>query len=149
MSNHIVYQWNCQQREGRIYNLATKQCLVEDVDWVALSEDGDSLAVFAKDGYRGFINRFEGQVVVQPACYTHAWVFAEGLAVVVEKGRLFFIDHRGKVVIDNGMMADVENASYLFSHGVCQVENQQHKGQWGVMDRHGQWVDHCLMKESP
>lgn len=104
MSNHIVYQWNCQQREGRIYNLATKQCLVEDVDWVALSEDGDSLAVFAKDGYRGFINRFEGQVVVQPACYTHAWVFAEGLAAVVEKGRLFFIDHRGKVVIDNGMM---------------------------------------------
>lgn len=140
LSPQIVYERNYHKQEGRIRNLATQQSLVEEVDWVALSGNGDSLAVFAKDGYRGFINRFTGEVVVSPTLYTHAWIFSEGLAAVVKEGRLLFIDHQGHIVIDNGMMADPWKESYLFRHGYCIVEDSQYAGYCGLMDKEGKWA---------
>lgn len=140
LSQLLVYERNYYRAEGRIWNQATQRCVVDEVDWVAVSDDGDSLAVFAKEGYRGFINRFTGEVVVPPSLYTHAWVFSEGLAAVVKEGRLSFIDHQGNVVIDNGLMADVWQGTYLFHHGYCLVESLQYANKWGLMDRDGKWV---------
>lgn len=140
LSPRIAYQRNYYKREGRIMDMVENKCLVSDVDWVTLADDGDSLTVFAKGGYRGFINRFTGEVIVQPTAYRHAWMLSEGLAAVVKEGRLLFIDHKGHVVIETDIMADFGQTSYLFHHGYCLVESQQHPNRWGLLDKQGKWA---------
>ncbi|MCR4848098.1 MAG: WG repeat-containing protein, partial [Bacteroidales bacterium] len=58
---------------------------------------GDSLSVFCSStkGKRGYFNRFTGEVAV-PAQYEKAWIFSEGMACVLDKGMLHFIDHKGQ-----------------------------------------------------
>lgn len=64
LSNHIVFQELYYQDKGRIYDEILKKVVVEEVDWVVVSDDKDSLAVFAKNGKRGYLNRFTGEVSI-------------------------------------------------------------------------------------
>lgn len=96
--------------------------MLDDVDWVAVSEDYDSLVVFSKDGKRGYLNRFTGKVSIEPV-YSRAWVFSEGLAAVEKDGKLIFIDHTGKTVIDKGFEADNSNLAYTFNGGYCKMKD--------------------------
>ncbi len=68
--------------------------ILKGLDWVARSEDGDSLVVFAKDGKRGFFNRYTGTIDI-PAKYDAAWCFNDGVAGVCDGDSVFFIDHTG------------------------------------------------------
>lgn len=139
ISNDIVFQWRSgRSRAKRIYDEATGKVLMRNVDWVAVSDDRDSLAVFAKNGKRGYLDRFTGEVVI-PAEYTRAWVFSEGLAAVEKDGRLMFIDHSGKVVIDNDFEVHFDKPKYAFQNGCCILREPVH-GKMGLIDREGSWV---------
>ena len=85
ISNYIVFQEMYYSDKNRVYDKSKGKVLLEDVDWIVVSEDKDSLAVFARNGKRGYINRFTGEVVV-PEIYTRAWIFSEGLAAVEKNG---------------------------------------------------------------
>ena len=61
LSNHVVFQKLYYQDKGRIYDENLKKVIVEDVDWVVVSNDKDSLAVFAKDGKRGSCGEEDGK----------------------------------------------------------------------------------------
>lgn len=105
ISNFIVFQKFGYGRDAstRLYDEQTGTVLMEGLDWVVVSEDKDTLAVFSKDGRRGYVNRFTGEVAIAPV-YTRAWVFSEGLAAVEHNGVLKFIDHKGQVQIDNAAL---------------------------------------------
>lgn len=107
-----------------------------DFDWIAPTHD--SLAVFAKDKRRGFINTQTGEIVV-PAIYRHAWIFSEGLAAVEKENYIGFIDPRGNVVIPFRHPYRGNNLSeFVFHNGHCIVaDSAQHIG---VIDTLGQWV---------
>ena len=138
ISNHIVFQELYFQDKGRVYDENLKKVVVEEVDWVVVSDDKDSLAVFSKNGKRGYLNRFTGEVVL-PAIYTRAWVFSEGLAAVEKDNELVFINHTGDVVIDKDFAVHFDNPQYAFHDGYCVVKNAA-DGKSGLIDRQGNWV---------
>lgn len=137
ISNHMVFQKDYWSDKTRVYNEVTGKTTLKGLDWVVTSNDYDSLAVFAKDGKRGYINRFTGEVTI-PAIYTRAWVFSEGLAAVEKDGELLFIDHSGNIVIDKGLVAHYSMSAYAFHDGYCLLKNPVN-GNIGLIDRNGEW----------
>lgn len=107
-----------------------------DFDWIAPTRD--SLAVFAKDKRRGYINTQTGEIVV-PAIYRHAWIFSEGLAAVEKENYIGFINPHGDVVIDFQHPYRGNNlAEFVFHNGHCIVaDSAQHIG---VIDTLGHWI---------
>lgn len=138
ISNHLVFQEMYYSDEKRVYDKSKHKVLLENVDWVVVSDDKDSLAVFARNGKRGYLNRFTGEVVV-PEIYTRAWIFSEGLAAVEKDGELLFIDHSGKVVIDKDFQVYFDDPKYAFQKGYCMIKNPVN-GKMGLIDRTGKWV---------
>lgn len=138
LSSRIVFQRLYYQESGRVYDNVAKKVVLEDVDWVSMSSDSDSLAVFAQKEKRGYLNRFTGEVVI-PAIYTRAWVFREGIAAVEKDGELLFIDHAGQVVIDKDFTVVGEDPIYAFQNGYCEIKNSL-DGKSGLIDRQGNWV---------
>lgn len=96
--------------------------LLNDADWVVTSSDKDSLVVFARNGKRGYINRFTGEIAI-PENYTRAWGFSESLATVEKNGGLLFIDHSGRVVIDKDFQVHFDALKYALKNGYCMIKN--------------------------
>lgn len=138
VSNRITFQEYYYRNGGRIYDEWQDKVLLDDVDWVYTSSDNDSLAVFAKDEKRGYINRFTGKVVI-PARYRRAWVFSEGVAAVEKDNELLFINHAGEVVIDKDFEVAGEEPAYAFKDGYCIMQNPV-TGKLGLIDRQGNWA---------
>lgn len=138
LSNHIAFRQKWDSKNGKIYNLQEDRVVMRKVDWVITSPDRDSLAVFAKNGKRGYLNRFSGKVAISPT-YTRAWVFSEGLAAVEMDGKLRFIDHSGKVVIDRNFEVPSNVPDHVFKHGYCVVQDSK-SGKKGLIDRNGEWA---------
>lgn len=138
ISNHIVLQQMYYSEKYRVYDKNKGEVLLEDIDWIVVSYDKDSLAVFARNGKRGYINRFTGKVEI-PEIYTRAWIFSEGLAAVERNGELLFIDHTGKVVIDKDFQVYFDDPKYVFKNGYCMIQNPI-DGKLGLIDRSGNWV---------
>lgn len=138
LSERFAFQKMCYSNRSRIYDKSEKKVILNKVNWIAMSNDGDSLAVFARKGKRGYINRFTGKVVI-PEVYSRAWVFSEGLAAVEKDGELLFIDHSGNVVIDRNFIADYENLKYAFKHGYCVMRSTDNR-KLGLIDINGDWV---------
>ena len=137
ISNNIVYQ-DISGPTGRIYDEAQKKVVLTGLDWVVTSDDKDSLAVFSKEGKRGYINRFTGEVAI-PLSFTKAWVFSEGLAAVEKEGELVFIDHSGNVVIDKDFYVHFSEPAYTFKGGYCVIQDPV-TGKSGLVDRNGNWA---------
>lgn len=138
LSNHVVFQDLYYRDKGRVYDENLKKVIIEDVDWVVTSDDKDSLAVFSKNGKRGYLNRFTGKIVL-PAIYTRAWVFSEGLAAVEKDNELVFIDHSGNVVIDKNFDVHFDESQYTFHNGYCVVKSAV-DGKSGLIDKQGNWA---------
>lgn len=140
ISGNIALEYLMYGKGIRVVDRQRDEVLLKGLDWVAVP-DGltDTLAVFCKDGRRGYLNRFTGQVEI-PAQYKRAWVFSEGLACVeTEDGRLVFIDREGEVIIDKELRYSGRFGGYLFHDGVCRAEDY-HSGKVGLIDTLGRWV---------
>ncbi len=140
LSNHITlqYMYDGEKEEGRVYNEILQKVLLRNIDWVVMSDDKDSLAVFAQKGKRGYLNRFTGEVVIEPKIYTRAWVFSEGLAAVEKDGELLFIDHHGNIVIDKNFEVH-SGRDYVFKSGYCAIHNPV-DDKMGLIDKSGNVV---------
>lgn len=137
ISNYIVFQ-DLYGAPGRIFDKSEQKILMTDVDWVVVSEDKDSLAVFSQNGKRGYVNRFTGEVAI-PLSFSRAWVFSDGLAAVEKDGELMFIDHSGRIVIDKDFQVHYNDPAYSFKNGHCVVQDAV-TGKDGLIDREGNWV---------
>ncbi|MBQ8695615.1 MAG: WG repeat-containing protein, partial [Bacteroidaceae bacterium] len=62
------------------------------IDWVRYGSD--SIAVYALNGKRGFLNRYTGEIIIdaEKNRYSKAWVFSEGVAAVMKDEMIGFID---------------------------------------------------------
>ena len=137
LSNHISFQKF--GTKSRIVNMITGEVTMRNVEEIVTSRGNkDSLAVFFKNGKRGFLNRYTGKVAI-PAKYSKAWVFSEGMAAVVEDGELKFIDHSGKTVISKGFEPSVRDDRYIFEKGYCFIRDKE-SNMLGVIDTTGNWV---------
>lgn len=138
ISNYMTFQTSWHHKKGRVYDINQKKVILEGVDWVVISDDKDSLAVFARNGKRGYINRFTGKIAISET-YTRAWVFSEGLAAVEKDGELLFIDHSGRVVIDKDFQVHFDDPKYAFKNGYCMLKDPV-TGKMGLVDKSGNWA---------
>lgn len=122
---------------GRLEQVSTGRITLDDVDWVAVSVDDDSLAVYSKDGLRGYFNRFSGEVSI-PAQYLRAWVFSDGVAAVSDGDCIYFIDHDGQPVNGKRFPYRHREAGYLYHGGYCAMHGDD--GLMGLIDRRGEWA---------
>ena len=123
-----------------IRNMGTKKKVLRDIYWIAGADGEDSLLCFAKDGYRGYLNRNTGKVIIPADLYKKAWLFSEGLAAVMEEdSTLKFIDTSGKVVIDvmSKYPSQTEERDFLFKEGHCALPGPNNV--WGLIDHAGNW----------
>lgn len=139
LSQHIVLHSfiDCTYR---IYDQSSGCYTTPRINWVSDVSPGDSLAVYASSGKRGFLNVNTGRIVI-PAQYSLAWVFSEGLAAVVNEGKIGFINARNQVVIpfqyDLPVPRDPDT-HYLFHQGYCTMTDAS--GKCGLIDTQGRWV---------
>ncbi|MBR5511064.1 MAG: WG repeat-containing protein [Bacteroidaceae bacterium] len=128
----------------RAYNLTVGKYTTGRINWVSGVEEGDSLAVYAVPGKRGFINVNSGEIVIDAMAnnYSKAWVFSEGLAAVMKDGKVGFVNARNEVVIpfefDYPAEECASNPSYLFHNGYCAMSDKN--GKWGIINKDGKWI---------
>lgn len=140
ISDRIKLEYMMYGKGVRVRDVVEDEVLLKGLDWVAVPDRlSDTLAVFCKDGRRGYMNRYTGQVEI-PAQYRRAWVFSEGLAGVQKSdGRIVFINRRGNVVIDNNVGCADDGGGYLFHDGICRAKDRV-SGKIGIIDTLGYWV---------
>ena len=124
-----------------IRNKKTGKKVLRNISWVAGIYSEDSLLCFAKDGYRGFLNRHTGKVMIPADRYRKAWLFSEGLAAVMEEdSTLKFIDTSGKEMIDvkSKYTSKGGEHDFIFKNGYCAMIGPGNV--WGVIDHAGNWA---------
>ena len=127
----------------RVYNRCTGKYTTSKVDWVRAAEN-DTLAVYALHNKRGYINKKNGEIVIDAKRnnYSKAWVFSEGLSAVVKDGKIGFINPNNEVVIpfqfDYSDKCRMPRLGYLFHNGYCIMSNN--KGELGLIDSGGKWI---------
>lgn len=119
-----------------IYNSRTKKKEIKGIDWIAIPEDGDSLIIVAKDGKRGFVNRFTAEIAL-PFKYDAAWVFTDGVAGVCEGDSVYFIDHSGKPINNKKFARVMEYDRYVYHGNYAAIPVN---GKYGLVDRNGEWI---------
>lgn len=132
LSSHIYYHPANSYRLGYVFDTRTEKKVFTGLDWVILSPD-DSLAVFSKKHKRGYLNIYTGKEVI-PAAYVKAWIFSDGVAAVLENDSVYFINHSGKRIINQGFERSDDEDDYVFHDGYCKVTLN---GKFGVIDRTG------------
>lgn len=137
VSTHIGYIADYDGNSGYLVNKDTGKKVLKGIDWIAKPLGKDTLVCFSDGTKRGYFNKKDGKVIIEPK-YDHAWIFSDGIAAVEENGKVKFIDGTGKVVIDNGINYDPSSDGYVF-HGnylVLKDENDL----CGLMDRTGKMI---------
>ena len=120
-----------------LYDIRLGQRTLTSVKWICKSSDGDSLTVFSDGKKRGYFNRFTGKEVIPPK-YEKAWIFSEGMACVLDKGTLHFIDRKGQTAIDKIYPYTKLIDDYCFHNGLCSVLGDNNR--IGLIDKQGNWV---------
>lgn len=137
VSNRIQFVKKCYSDDpGWITSRYSDEKLIDKVDWVAVPESEDSLAVFSKNGKRGYFNRHTGHIAI-PAKYDAAWVFSNGIAAVAEGDSIYFIDGNGNRVISLSFPRDY-SLGYVFHGDYCLMGDEQ--GGVGLIDKAGNWA---------
>ena len=137
LSENLSYYDGYYGRDGYLRNGKNRKVL-KNIEWISMPMEGDSLVCFSDGNHRGYFHLRDGKVVVKPK-YQHAWVFSEGLAAVVENGRVKFINPQGEVVINHLFAYNEDDFGYVFHNGRCAVRDGV-SGKMGLIDRSGEWV---------
>lgn len=138
VSPYVIYH---DGYPGYLYHTLQGKRTLTGIQWICKSSDGDSLTFYctvADEGYkRGYFNRFTGEVAV-PAQYDKAWIFSDGLACVYDKGKVRFIDHKGKDAINKAFPYTERIDDYCFHNGLCiMLGDNNHIG---LIDKQGNWA---------
>ena len=128
----------------RVYDKQTGEYTTDKIYWLSEVPENDSLAVYALPNKRGYINVNTGRIVIDAEAnnYHKAWVFSEGLAAVMEEGKIGFINAKNEVVIpfqfDYTDKCRMYDFGYLFHDGFCIMTNKD--GDLGLIDTTGKWI---------
>lgn len=136
VSQNIHYIPKCGDNDGYLINMETGKKMLKGITWISMPLGDDTLVCFCNGSKRGYFNKNDGKVVIEPK-YDHAWVFSNGLAGVDENGKIKFIDGTGKVVIDDGRDYDPESGGFVFYNGYLIVKDGD---KCGLMDKSGKYV---------
>lgn len=137
VSNRIqFFRKGYNNEPGWIATGLSREKLIENVDWVAVPENEDSLAIFSQNGKRGYFNRYTGKIAISPK-YEAAWMFSDGIAAVAENDSISFINDRGEPVISKKFQRDY-SLNHIFHGDYCLMGDGL--GMVGLIDKKGNWA---------
>lgn len=128
----------------RVYHKLEKEYTTPKFRWLSDVAEGDSLAVYALPGKRGFINVESGEIVIDAERnnYSRAWFFSDGLAAVERGGKVGFINANNELVIpfkfDYSEETLMWDFGYVFHGNYCLMTNSE--GKFGIINRDGEWL---------
>ncbi len=128
----------------RVYDRKTGRYTTARINWVSDAAEGDSLAVYALPGRRGYINVNTGEIIIDAKKneYRKAWAFSEGLGAVMKDGKIGFVNEKNEVVIPFGFdyydKCGICDFGYMFHDGYCVMTDKS--GDVGLIDLNGEWV---------
>jgi len=135
-SNYKFRNNGTNSGKSYIYDSRTKKKVMKGIDWIAVPEDGDSLIIVAKNGKRGFVNRFTAETVI-PFKYDAAWSFTDGIAGVCEGDSVYFIDHSGKPINNKKFARKKDYGSYVYHGNYAAIP---YGDKYGLVDKTGEWA---------
>lgn len=124
----------------RVYNFQTERFVTPKLDWIADTDQDDSLTVFSHKGKRGYLSLYDGKIAIASQ-YQSAWMFSEGLGAVIKDNRLGFINSEGRPIIPFQFPINPvpgEKVDFLFKKGYCTMVNQP--GKHGLINKNGEWA---------
>ena len=138
LSENITYKYRYNYYEDNVGNIVDDRGrkLVKDVNWV--SEKGDSIIVFAQNGYRGYFDLRTAKVIVPADKYTSAFIYSEGRALAMTKDSIFIIDNKGVVVRSFGNAGHFNSMNKCYHQGYLPMMGENCK--MGLIDTDGVWV---------
>lgn len=134
-----IYYHSQYDGKGYVFNCRTKEKTVKHIKWIAKPQGTDSLVCYCVGDKRGYFNGKTGLVAIEPK-YSHAWVFSEGLACVVEDDLVKFINASGKTVINKNMRYVYSHVGHVFYNGYCVLVTGDNEPKYGLMDKAGKIV---------
>ncbi len=108
----------------------------EKFDRITLSDYPYPSVYFVGDK-RGYIDIAGKDFTPRPPLYDHAWVYSEGIAVVISEGKLVFIDVQGKVIAEPDVTA-INDMDLVFKKGTLLYRNDNNL--YGLLGKSGKWV---------
>ncbi len=121
-----------------LYSNETQKYTIRNIDWVSKIPNDGGYAVFSRRCKRGFFDPNSGKVTIKEQ-YSHAWMFAEGVAAVMMGDSLGFINAANEVVIPfQFVITDTDNFDCVFRHGYCPMKGED--GKYGFIDKSGKWI---------
>lgn len=143
ISDRLVLYADKDNRYGgeRGYLIDVKDnVILDELDWVA-QNDNDTLVVEAKNGKRGYKNRYTGDIVI-PYKYTHAWMFSDDMAAVVndDDAVVLFINREGKHIMNKEFdyHSSLQFTGYIFHYDHCVMAQEEYSV--GLIDSNGEWA---------
>lgn len=137
VSNRIQFVRKCYtEGPGWISPRLSNEKLIDNVEWVVTPESDDSLAVFSKNGRRGYFNRYTGRETIPPK-YDAAWIFSNGVAAVAEGDSIRFINEKGQTAINKAFPRDYR-LDPIFHGDFCIMGDGL--ATVGLIDKAGNWV---------
>lgn len=138
LSRNITYKYRYNYYEENVGSIVDNHGhkILKGVNWV--SENSDSIVVFAQNGYRGYLDRYTGKVLVPATKFTQAYIYSEGRALALTQDSLFVLDENGAVVkgFPGRKLHTIEKHCYL--HGRLPMVGES--GKIGLIDKSGEWV---------
>ena len=142
--SHGIVLHSFADNRWRVYDCQAEEYVTDRINWLSEVSADDSLAVYAMPDKRGYINVNTGRIVIDAEAnnYRKAWVFSEGLAAVMQDGKIGFINANNEVVIpfqfDYTDKCRMWEFGYVFHNGCCAMTNAD--GDLGLIDKSGNWV---------
>lgn len=139
-----IFLHSFSDNKWRVYDSSAREYVTDKIDWLSYLSEDDSLAVYALQEMRGYINVNTGHIVIdaEDNDYCKAWVFSEGLAAVMKDGKIGFINKDNEVVIpfrfDYSDKCRMWDFGYIFHNGYCAMTDAD--GDLGLIDKNGNWV---------
>jgi hypothetical protein len=132
--NHWFYIAAFRNDKVALLSRRTDKISSPKVDYIS-EPDKDSLAIFKSNMKYGYLNCKTGAVAIKPV-FDKAWDFdvQSGLAAVVAKKKMGFIDRSGSFVISPQYAYDEQycHEIFMFSEGYCIIPDG--KGKIGVIN---------------
>jgi hypothetical protein len=148
MFNEHLMQIEYPDQTTRLVSRKTGKRVTPKLDRIYHPLEENSLnTVFIKNGKRGYLNTLNGNVIIRPQ-FDFAWQFNCGLAAVVIKNKLGFININGNYVVPPKFPFNrkwYEETCFLFNEGFCLIPDST--GLLGLMDTTGKITLQPLFEE--
>ena len=135
----LVLKHNCQRGYSHINRVTDQwsgEVILDDVTWL-VHEEEDSLAAFAQNRRRGYLNLRSRQSILLDESIVKAYVYEEGRALVASHDSLYILDQQQNIVARFAATAPRDTECYTYHKG--QLPMVGDNGKLGLIDTCGRW----------